>query len=56
MANKNQIECLNNCNGDECLACNGAYQNDVDNCPCRKNCPGEINQKLICIHQYILNL
>jgi len=39
IANENQIECLSNCNGDDCLACNEAYKNDVDNCPCRKNCP-----------------
>jgi len=39
MANKNQVECLSNCNGDECLACDEAHHKDVDNCPCRKNCP-----------------
>ena len=41
IANENQIECLSNCHGDECLGCNEAYQNDLDDCPCRKNCPGK---------------
>ena len=43
MANQIQIECLINCDGDECLACDEAHQKAVDDCPCRKNCPGETN-------------
>ena len=52
MANRNQVECLSNCYGEECLACNEAYKNDVDNCPCRKNCPGEINRNFISFIKY----
>ena len=49
MANKKQAECVGNCEGDECLACDEEHQKNVDNCPCRKNCPGELNQNLIFI-------
>ena len=41
MANKNQIECLNNCNEDDCFACDEIHKKEAENCPCRKNCPGE---------------
>ena len=47
IANKNQIECLSNCYGDECPACNEAYQNDLDDCPCRKNCPGKSYKEFV---------
>ena len=47
IANEKQIECLSNCNGDECQTCNQVYQNDVDNCPCRKNCPGKNYQEFL---------
>ena len=51
MANKNQVECLSNCIGDECLACDEVHQKAVDNCPCRKNCPGGLNKNSVFISE-----
>ena len=41
MANEKQVECLSNCDGKDCLACDQAHEDDVNNCPCQKNCPGK---------------
>ena len=35
-------ECLQSCvEFSECFACNETYEEDIQNCPCTKNCPSE---------------
>ena len=41
MANNKLVECLKNCEGDDCKVCDEKHKKDIDNCPCNKNCPGE---------------
>ena len=41
MANNKLVECLKNCEGNDCKVCDETHQKDIDNCPCNKNCPGE---------------
>ena len=35
-------ECLESCvELGECFACNETYEENIQNCPCTKNCPSE---------------
>ena len=39
MAHQKLIECINRCEDEECFECDKAHVEDVNNCPCEKNCP-----------------
>ena len=47
IANEKLVECINNCDEEECRKCDQAHENDLDNCPCQKNCPCKFNKKIM---------
>ena len=44
MMNKKLVQCLQECVGNDCLQCDKIHEEDVSNCPCNRNCPGECNK------------
>jgi len=39
LANEKLVECMSTCEGEACRECDQNHEDDLDNCPCQKNCP-----------------